>query len=573
MPMQTAQAVRRRRPPLSPWMPVPLVLAAALLLGTCAASFAQTLAPAEPEHVHVSQRGDTLIGLGRRLLIEPSAWREVARLNRLANPDLIPVGTRLRMPLRLLRTEALPVTVTSASGSVTDGAQAPVAAGAALAEGDTLATGADGSATVRLADGTLLRLQPGSRLRLDQARRLPAADASRGAVQLQGGRVDVQVVPASAGGRAGFEVRTPQGVLGVRGTEFRAQTDGAGGASRGEVLAGRVAVSGSAGSERAVDAGFGTVVDAAGRVAAPVPLLSAPVLSSLPVLQEEILVRFAVPAVPGAVAWRAQAVAAAAPEAVLREARGNGAELRLADLPDGEYLLRLRAIDAQGLEGRSAEHRFRLKARPEAPLPAEPASPSTHHGGRVTLRWATQPAAATYRLQLADATGAAGFAQPLQDLSGLAATEQTLENLPVGEYQWRLASVARVNGVDDPGPWGAVRRFSMRPPAPAARAPAITDDTLAFSWEGRPGQRFEFQIARDAAFAQRVVEQALTEPAFTLPRPGTGRFHVRLRAIEADGYVGPWGGAQVIDLPHCVRSGAGSCLRLGTGPDALQLAP
>lgn len=553
---------------MSPWIPAPLALAAALMLGTAAPAFAQ--APAEPEHVHVSQRGDTLIGLGRRLLIEPSAWREVARLNRLANPDRLPVGTRLRMPLRLLRTEALLATVTSASGSVTDGSQAPVAAGATLAEGGTLATGPDGSATVRLADGTLLRLQPGSQLRLDQARRIPAAEATRGAVQLQGGRVDVQVVPASAGGRAGFEVRTPQGVLGVRGTEFRAQTDGAGGASRGEVLTGRVAVSGAAGSERAVEAGFGTVVDAAGRVAAPVPLLPAPVLSSLPVLQEEILVRFAVPAVPGAVAWRAQAVAAAAPEAVLKDERGSGAELRLADLPDGEYLLRLRAIDAQGLEGRTAEHRFRLKARPEAPLPAEPAPQSTHHGGRVTLRWATQPAAATYRLQIA---GPAGFAQPLQDLPGLTATEQTLENLPVGEYQWRLASIARTNGADDPGPWGPARRFSMRPPAPAAKPPAVSDEALAFAWEGRPGQRFEFQIARDAAFAQRVVERTLSEPAFTLPRPGTGRFHVRLRAIEADGYVGPWGGTQVIDLPNCVRTGAGSCLRLGAAADALQIAP
>ena len=87
---------------MSPWIPLPLALAATLMLGTAVPSFAQATAAAEAEHVHVSQRGDTLIGLGRRLLIEPSAWREIARLNRLANPDRIPVGTRLRVGGTLL---------------------------------------------------------------------------------------------------------------------------------------------------------------------------------------------------------------------------------------------------------------------------------------------------------------------------------------------------------------------------------------------------------------------------------------------------------------------------------------
>ena len=33
-------------------------------------------------------------------------------------------------------------------------------------------------------------------------------------------------------------------------------------------------------------------------------------------------------------------------------------------------------------------------------------------------------------------------------------------------------------GADDPGPWGPARRFTMRPPAPAAKPPAIGEQAL-----------------------------------------------------------------------------------------------
>ncbi|MDV7399405.1 hypothetical protein RZS08_48785, partial [Arthrospira platensis SPKY1] len=110
----------------------------------------------------------------------------------------------------------------------------------------------------------------------------------------------------------GFRIDTPQGVLGVRGTQFRVASEPDAQRSRGEVTEGAVAVSGAAdpadpaNAAQRVQAGFGTVVDAGGRVAAPVPLLPPPDLAPLPRLQERVLVRFTVPAQPGVSAWRAQ---------------------------------------------------------------------------------------------------------------------------------------------------------------------------------------------------------------------------------------------------------------------------
>ena len=34
---------------------------------------------AEAAHLHLAERGDTLIGLGRRFLANPSTWPEIAR--------------------------------------------------------------------------------------------------------------------------------------------------------------------------------------------------------------------------------------------------------------------------------------------------------------------------------------------------------------------------------------------------------------------------------------------------------------------------------------------------------------
>ena len=86
-----------------------------------------------------------------------------------------------------------------------------------------------------------------------------------------------------------------------------------------------------------------------------------------------------------------------------------------------------------------------------------------------------------------------------------------------------------------------------------------------------PGQTFDFQVARDAAFTQLVAERRLDQTSIELPLPGGGRFYVRLRSRDADGFVGPFSSPQHIDLDHCVRDGAGECIRASA--ETLNLAP
>lgn len=555
-------------------------LAALLLLAGAAvaqpAARAATAAEAgEAEHVHTLQPGDTLIGLGQRLFAEPGHWREVARLNRVRDPYRMPVGSTLRIPLRLLRSEGASAAVTAVRGSVLGaGGTAALASGQQLAEGSEIVTGADGQASLRLVDGTVLRLRAGSRLRIDESRRWPTVDATRSAVRLEQGRVEVQAQPAR-GGQPGFRIGTPQGVLGVRGTEFRVESEG--GRTRAEVLEGLVAASavGAAGAAGAavqpVAAGFGTVIDATG-VATPLPLLPPPATAQLPALHERPLVRLEMQPLAGATAWRVQIGVDERFEQLLADVRSATPELRIAGLDDGRHPMRLRAVDANGLEGRDALATLVLKARPEPPLPRAPAPRAVIGGSRADFAWTASSQAQRYRVQIARvdagtaaATAATAFAAPLRDEAGLTDTTLAVEGLAPGPYLWRLASV---RGDGDQGPFGDPLPFEMRalPPPPAPPGPpTVGDDSLRLYWQGLPGQRFELQLARDAGFAELVGRHETERSEIELPLPGDGRFHVRLRARDADGFVGPWSAAQHFDLVPCVRAGSGGCWRVDGG--------
>ncbi len=481
--------------------------------------------------------GDTLIGLGERLLAQPAAWPTVQRLNGVADPYRIPVGTELRIPRALLRPQPRAVEVEAVSGAASADGR-PLAAGAQLAAGSELSTGEDGHLALRLPDGSTLDLPPRTRLRLDAVHGYPALQGEDVKLRLEEGRVESRTAP-QRGPAARYRVETPTAVIGVRGTEFRVATDPQAGSSRAEVTQGRVEVA-ARGSRRALDAGFGLLAAARGPLGAPQALPQAPDLSGWPTAFIEPVVRFALPQVEGVAGWRVQLAATPAFRPVLAERSGSG-EVRFDGLPDGDYHLRVRTIDAHGLEGYDALHAFALKARPEPPFPGQPRDAGKAVAGAVAFGWSSAPEAARYRFELS--TADFDDAQTLRETVEGNATRHVLEP---GEYRWRLASV-RADG--DQGPWSAVSRLSVRPPAATPEPPEIGDEGLVFRWAGEAGQRFEYQFSADPAFASVLHTGVVDQPAVELPRPAPDTYFMRVRAIEADGFVGAWSGRQGVIVP------------------------
>ena len=522
------------------------------------------------DYVYAVRPGDTVIGVGQRLLKVPAAWRDVAQYNRMVNPNRIYPAQQVRIPLDLLRATGASATFSSvdgdvkvSSGSSTSAPASPsvAALGASLAEGAQVTTGKDGYATLKLSDGSTVRVQAGSQVEVSRLRSYADVGILESVVKVITGRVESQVTKPAKDSPAQprHSVSTRLANLGVRGTQFRVAMDAQTNETRSEVLEGAVAASadGAAGAEAAgkrIGAGFGTVVDASKTVSDPIALLAAPETAKLAALMECPLLRFPLPPVTGAKAYRAQIARDKDFNAMVQDTVSPSAELRFVDVPDGNYVLRVRAIDPRGLEGKDATHEFRLKARPEPPLVSTPAPKGKVRSAEVELKWSDNPEAATYHVQVARD---AGFKSVVHENKAAKATTAVVPNLTLGDYFWRVASL-RKDG--DRGPYGDVASFTLLAPPAQPEPPAVGDDGIAFRWAGEPGQKFEFQLADNAKFAQPLLTRSLDKPEFILPRPGPGTYYMRVRATDPEGFVGPYSSAQRFSLPACITDSNGRCL-------------
>jgi hypothetical protein len=500
---------------------------------------------------------DTLIGLSQQVFSGPRAWREIARINRLPDPNRIYPGQVLRVPARLMRSSALPVRVTSTVGEVSVGGER-VEAGTVLAEGQVLQTAAKSSAVIELADGSRVRVPPATLAEILASRsagpnaQIAQQTASDGWFTgvLRMVRGSVEVLARKMRRSAPLEVTTPTAVVGVRGTHYRVTLDDETAATRSEVLDGRVrleAASRAVGTD--IAAGFGAALAAAGPAASaapqPTPLLQAPDLAAMPELFERPLVRFALPAEKDTV--RVQVAVDADFDKVVDDQRVvAGSDVRIAGLPDARWYLRARRLDDQGIEGYDAVRPFMLKARPEPPASNTPRPGGKQSLGPVDLEWSPNVEAATARLQVARDEA---FRDIVVQREGLAANRERIELPGPGTWWWRLAST-RADG--DRGPFGDPQRFELRPlPEPPQGGVAPDGQSLALAWGGRPDDTQHVELARDPAFKEIVLQADLDRPAWTLPLPSPGgTYYFRYRSIEPDGFVGPYSSPLVIEVPR-----------------------
>ena len=541
-------------PPLGPLQSsrnrLSLVLVCAALHASAVAQVQE--APQESWAYQV-QPGDTLIGIAAAQMARPADWRRLQRLNRVAQPRRLQPGRVLQIPLSWMAQAATVAEVAFVHGPV-ERLQpgAPVATdsrwlrmGATLAAKDVIRTGAGATLTLRLPDGSRLLVAPDSEVEVVHLLSLgrPALPAVR--LNLNQGSTEIHVAPAATG--RSFEMQTPALNLGVRGTDFRAQVDAGGLATRLEVLQGRVTALSSAGTVP-VDAGLGTLARIGQAMTPLLPLAAAPLLSAVPRRLERVPLHFSWPVVTGAQGYRAQVLLATSADHLLLDGRFTEPRAKWADLPDGHYTLRVRTVDPQGLEGHDAVASFELKARPEPPLVSMPSASGTVVGELAAFSWARVPAAVRYRLQV---SATSDFAQPVFDSATLTQTQHDLSLAP-GVYHWRVASIAQASdGSDDPGPFGDGQDFSLRavPASPALEPAQAGPKGLELRWKApQAGQRVRFQVATDSAFDQIVQDQTTTESSVLITDPSPGLYYVRARTIDADGFEGPFGMPQQVEV-------------------------
>ena len=115
------------------------------------------------------QAGDTLEGLSQSYFGSPRLWHQLQARNKVKDPRQLQPGSVVWIPVGLLPAESAQVEFVhgdvkvhgaeqGATTNTSAAANPPVAAGTMLAEGTRLQVGPEGFVTVRLADGSVVKV-------------------------------------------------------------------------------------------------------------------------------------------------------------------------------------------------------------------------------------------------------------------------------------------------------------------------------------------------------------------------------------------------------------------------------
>ena len=566
------------------------------LLGSFEGAHAQGQPPGQlqdDEIAHTVQDGDTLEALAREYLAAPQQWPLLQARNKVPDPRRLKPGSVLWIPVRLQPAE--PATVEFVHGAVTAQATptqppAPLSAGSKLEEGTAVHVGPEAFVAVKLADGTVVRVQAGSELNLRQLRRRGRAGSLQSVLEMRSGTVE-STVPPNAEAFRRFELRTPQAVTSVRGTRFDVSM-GESGQTTASVLSGSVAVQSRPGVATAshtaaaesrsslLAPGQGVAVAPDGTLGEPRPLLPAPDTSGIPaMLSDAGILAIDMPPLAGAARYAAQVALDPEFTRVLRSGSFSGGQLRWKALDDGRYYLSVRGLDDAGIPGLPAVRALQIKTRPVAPLYQQPAPGAVVATSAGELRCTQVPGVAWYRLQVARD---AQFAQPVLDVPRLTECRLPLSTLPPGNYFWRAASLLRLPHAAankqpgqeeqaDQGPFAPPQPFTVadRPAALAAQSLQTQDGdaTVRLHWPAQGGQRFRLQLAAvaDVGFDNVMQDTLLDEPAWTASGLAPGAYLVRIQVLDPTGLESDFSPPRQIEVGSGIRTGSGLPVSTSSG--------
>ncbi len=521
-----------------------IVLIVLLIPQLCLPSFA---AEDKPEWLYRVRPGDTLIHFGNHHLINPDDWHILQKLNHIKNPYRMPIGSKMRVPLHLLKQIPAQAEVIFASGGAfiinSDKSRQAIAVGQKLNVGAELQTIAKSKLNIRFADGSIVTMQPNSTLKLDTLSMYSGGGMVDTKLRLQQGGVEIEANPTHTPGNS-MQIFTPTAVAAVRGTSFRVSAESQ--TVRQETLSGQVALA-AAGQEVAIDKGFGSLSVDGNAPLPPLQLLAAPDVSKLNIQFETLPVEFALPAQKDAIAWVGSVFQDAQLNSLAAENVSQSGQLSFVDLPDGQYTLKVRAKDSLGLEGFDAVHTFTLNAKPYAPAIIYPATAETIREPMPTLRWGNISQASSYQLELAND---AEFKQ-LVMAQQVVNTQFTLENaLQPGQYFWRLASLNQ----SEKGPYSAINHFVYKPKPPApdiSQLVARVIENRVFIHTLNPPSGFFYEAILDnEQNNQKNVWQAVgLIGRFDFLLREYGKQTLRLRLVDGEGVAGPEAVAEFDGLP------------------------
>lgn len=351
---------------------------------------------------HTVLPGETLSSILSGCCNPSVNFRDLASFNGIKNANLVMPGYLLKIPVSYLKSTPAPIKIMVLSGDVKIkhsqlGTYTKLNAGDKVVEGDHLKTGAKSLAKLRFANDSVFNLQPNSTVTIEVSQHVIQSKTVRIKLKLNAGRAEVHANPDHHSGDQ-FEVETPSAVAVVRGTKFRVAADGDIGIQ--ETLEGSVSFATSKKSVT-VNRGFGTLAEKGKAPLPPQVLPATPSASGFTSHFDFLPVEFKLNDQAGARVMLAQVANDNAFEDLVLEKSvevvASPTVLALNQLADGQYFLKLRAQDAQGLQGEDVVHPFTVDVLPLPPTLLQAESTFIGH----QLGWSAMDGSNGYVVQVA----------------------------------------------------------------------------------------------------------------------------------------------------------------------------
>ncbi len=460
-----------------------------ILLASCLFLF--SIHAVAQDWIYTVVPGDNLWNFSEKHLDTVLRFDQLRKMNNIENPRRMPPGSKIRVPLKWVKSNPVPATLEAirgkaqifrADGTVEDlGLKDLTGSPLLIHLGDRIKTSADTTIAIKFADSTILTLHSNSQIRFDHLSAHGTTGMVDSRLHLIDGRMDTRVTPAIGPGSR-FEIHTPSAISAVRGTEYRAAVSEKDKASSIEVLLGKVAVKGAE-KQRLITAGFGTRVARGKQPIAPRELLKAPQLADIPERIRIIGWTLTWENLEKASGYRVEVSDQDNFNTILWQKKTKYAKVGLPDLLDGQYYVRVRGIDELGLEGKQKVTAFIVDTRPQPPVQLKPTPAQVFRATAPQLQWSDSAEADRYHLQIATDEN---FKQIIVDQKDLKSTKFDTSEWPdIQGYYWRLTSITSDGEF---GPVGQSRSYEIKPvPEKVTAEMNTTDDgMLVASWAGRP---------------------------------------------------------------------------------------
>jgi hypothetical protein len=490
-----------------------------------------------PEWLYTVRPGESFNEIVSTLLARDVSANRLLQHNGINNQATIGSGDTLRIPLAWLQRQPDPARVRSVTGQVqlisgNDGSKRPLSGDMLVRVGDEILSHS-GTATVELADGSVVRISPNSRLAFNRLTQYGKSGMVDTRLRLDRGEIETRVKPVIEGGSR-FEIETPSAVAAVRGTMFTLKTSP--GKTDLRVTEGVVSF-GPPGKTRRIPAGYSASVSTIGvggmsiRQLPPAPKINplSPQLEQLPATLSWQ---------PGGASTHRVDIFDAESGRWMDSRRVNGDSFNIDLLDNGSYDIHLAALDSRGIAGMPGILSVEVALQARTANLEQPKAGATVNDDMPEFRWQFRGENEVARVEIAEN----------QDFGNLVATSEwapdqsALPSRPLspGQYYWRVVTEAGGTSVAT----SETRSLLVNGTLPPVRIISVNyiDSQVRVFWQKvDTAAEYRLQLSEEPRFNNIIKEATLSDTTAALRLIPGRRYFVRLKALSDGPLESRWG--------------------------------